>query len=67
MADNTPADFIIIVSVLLSVFFGWRLHLAVELPLLRDVRRPRRPQAVEMLPDEKVIVLARRKPVKAAA
>lgn len=42
MTVAVPADFIIIIGMAASVFFGWRIHLAIEVPLLNALKTPGR-------------------------
>ena len=40
-----PTDLIIVISMAASVFFGWRIHLAIEMPMLNALKGQRIPSA----------------------
>ena len=41
-----PTDLIIVTSMAASAFFGWRIHLAIEMPVLNALKGQRRPALV---------------------
>jgi exopolysaccharide production protein ExoZ len=49
---SLPADLIIVVSMTASVLFGWRIHLAIETPVLNAFKNWRRENRVSAPPAE---------------
>lgn len=47
-----PTDLTIVISVAASVFFGWRIHVAIETPVLNAFKNRRRESPVSALPPE---------------
>lgn len=43
---SLPTDLIIVISMAASVFFGWRIHLAIEVPALNAIKGQRKPTLV---------------------
>jgi exopolysaccharide production protein ExoZ len=41
-----PTDLIIVISMAASAFFGWRIHLAIEMPVLNALKGQRKPTLV---------------------
>jgi exopolysaccharide production protein ExoZ len=41
-----PTDMIIVISMAAAAFFGWRIHLAIEVPVLNALKGPRKPTLV---------------------
>jgi exopolysaccharide production protein ExoZ len=41
-----PADLMIVISMAASAFFGWRIHLAIEVPVLNALKGQRKPALV---------------------
>jgi exopolysaccharide production protein ExoZ len=42
-----PTDIIIVISMAAAAFFGWRIHLAIEMPVLNALRSQRKPTLVQ--------------------
>jgi hypothetical protein len=41
-----PTDAIIAISMAAAAFFGWRIHLAIEVPVLNAIKGQRKPALV---------------------